>query len=104
MNETLTVVSMLVAGSGLGLIFFGGLWWTIRRGVSSTQPALWFSGSLILRTGIVMTGFYFACGGDYERLLLCLLGLIMAGLAVMWFTRQPGKSHIHPDQESSHAH
>ena len=47
MNETLSLVLALVAGVLLGAIFFGGLWWTVRKGVSSKQPALWFFGSLL---------------------------------------------------------
>jgi F1F0 ATPase subunit 2 len=34
----------------LGTIFFGGLWWTIRKGISSKQPAALFFFSLLLRT------------------------------------------------------
>jgi F1F0 ATPase subunit 2 len=58
MNETLTLVSALVTGVLLGAMFFGGLWWTVRKGVSSKRPALWFFGSLLLRTSIALAGFY----------------------------------------------
>ena len=59
----------LVAGVLLGAIFFGGLWWTVRKGVSSKQPALWFFGSLLLRMSIALAGFYFVGRGHWERLL-----------------------------------
>ena len=59
MNETLTLVLAWVAGVVLGAIFFGGLWWTVRKGVSSQRPALWFFGSLLLRMSIALAGFYF---------------------------------------------
>ena len=41
-----------LAGALLGAFFFGGLWWTVQKGVASERPALWFLGSLLLRTGI----------------------------------------------------
>src|SRR5579864_8194595 len=82
MNETLILVLALVTGVLLGAMFFGGLWWTVRKGVSSKQPALWFLGSLLLRTSIAMAGFYFVARGHWERLLVCLLGFIMARLIV----------------------
>ncbi len=41
----------------LGTIFFGGLWWTIRRGVSSKQPAALFFFSLLLRTALPWLAF-----------------------------------------------
>lgn len=82
MNETLSLVLILVIGALLGAIFFGGLWWTIQKGVSSKQPACWFFGSLLLRTGIALAGFYFTAHGHWERLLACLLGFIIARLIV----------------------
>ena len=57
MNESLTLVLAWMAGGMLGAIFFGGLWWTVLKGVSSKQPALLFFGSLLLRMSIALTGF-----------------------------------------------
>jgi F1F0 ATPase subunit 2 len=88
MTETLPVLLAGIAGGALGAIFFGGLWWTVRQGVRSRQPALWFLGSLLLRTGIVLAGFYFVAGHHWERLLVCLLGFVMARLAVTRLTRR----------------
>ena len=103
MNDTLTLVRAWVAGGMLGTIFFGGLWWTVRTSVSSKQPAPWFFGSLLLRTGMAMAGFYFVSGGHWERLLLCLLGFLMARLAVTWLTRLSAEHQTRPVQEASHA-
>ena len=94
MNETLSLVLALVAGVLLGAMFFGGLWWTVRKGVSSKQPALWFFGSLLLRTSIALAGFYFVAGGHWERLLVCLLGFVMARLIVTRLTRPRRKSQL----------
>jgi F1F0 ATPase subunit 2 len=88
MNETLILVLAGGAGVALGAIFFGGLWWTVRNGVSSKQPALWFSLSLLLRTGITLAGFYFVGGSDWKRLLSCLIGFVVARLAVTRVSRQ----------------
>jgi len=87
MNETLTLILAGVAGVALGAIFFGGLWWTVRKGVPSPRPALWFFGSMVLRMGIILAGFYFVGGGQWERLLACLLGFIVARFIVMRLTR-----------------
>ena len=89
MNETLALILTLLAGVLLGAIFFGGLWWTIRRGVSSKQPAALFFFSLLLRTGIALAGFYFVARGDWRRILSCLLGFILARILVTWLTRVP---------------
>jgi len=65
MNETLMLVLAGVTGFVLGAVFFGGLWWTVRKGVSSPRPALWFFGSMLLRMSIVLVGFYFIGSGHW---------------------------------------
>ena len=62
MNEPLGLASALVAGVLLGAFFFGGLWWTVRKGLSSKRAALWFLGSMLLRMSVALTGFYFVSG------------------------------------------
>jgi len=63
-------------------VFFGGLWWTVQRAMSSPRVALWFFGSLFLRTAIVLAGFYLACGDDWQRWLAAMLGFGAARVAV----------------------
>jgi F1F0 ATPase subunit 2 len=95
MNETIILAAALAAGVLLGAIFFGGLWWTVRKGVTAKNPALWFLVSLLLRMGIVLAGFYFVARGDWEKLLLCLLGFLIARVVVLRLTR--------PNKETNHA-
>jgi len=87
MNEILHVLPALIVGMLLGAMFFGGLWWTVRKGVSSTRPALWFFGSLLLRTSMTLVGFYVVSDGHWERLLVCLLGFTIARLIATRLTR-----------------
>ena len=102
-SDTLSLLLALIGGVLLGAIFFGGLWWTVRKGVSSRQPALWFLGSLLVRTGAVLGGLYLVANGDWQRLLPCLVGFVMAQLVVTRLTRPTGDSQIRPSQEASHA-
>lgn len=92
MHETLSLVLAWMAGGVLGTMFFGGLWWTVRKGVSSPLPALWFVGSLLLRTSLTLAGMYVVSGGQWDRLLPCLLGFVMARLVVTRLKR-PKASH-----------
>ena len=52
---------------------------------------------------IALAGFYLCRGGHWERLLLCLLGFVIARLVVTWLTRLPAKADTQPTQEASHA-
>src|SRR5450830_1215427 len=86
MSEIMQLTLALLAGMMLGAMFFGGLWWTVLKGVASPRPALWFLGSLLLRTGMVVAGFYFVSGGDWKRLLGCLFGFVIARLIIIRLT------------------
>jgi F1F0 ATPase subunit 2 len=103
MNDPLMLVVAGLAGFGLGIVFFGGLWWTVRRAILSSRPALWFLGSMMLRMGIVVAGFYYAGGGQWQRLLLCMPGFVLARLVVMRFTRVPDKNPNSHTEEPHHA-
>lgn len=103
MNETLSLVMALLAGLLLGAIFFGGLWWTVQKGLSSRRPELWFLGSLLLRTSTAVAGFYFVSGGHWGRLLVCLLGFVIVRRIVMRLTRQPAEEQNQLTTEAGHA-
>ena len=96
MTETLALILAAAAGLALGAIFFGGLWWTVRNGISSPRPALWFLVSSLLRMIIALAGFYFVSAGRWQRLLLCLLGFFIARLLVTWMTRSEKEAHRAP--------
>lgn len=91
MVDPLSLVSALASGMALGAFFFGGLWWTVRKGVKSGRIALWFIGSLLLRTSLVMLGFYFVMGDSWQRLLAGLLGFALARVIVTRLTRPAGQ-------------
>jgi F1F0 ATPase subunit 2 len=102
MNDTLGLMLGLLVGVVLGAMFFGGLWWTVQRGVSSNRPVLWFFGSMLLRTSIALAGFYLVARVHWERLLICLLGFLIARLIVTRFTRVREKP-TNLAEEVSHA-
>ena len=101
MNETLVLAA--AAGVLLGALFFGGLWWTVRRGVSAKWPALLFLGSMVLRTGVTVAGFYVASGGQWQRLLACLLGFTLARVLVTWLAGPPVAPQHCSAKEAGHA-
>ena len=91
MNETWDVMLALLTGAVRGTFFFGGLWWTIHRGMTSDRSALWFCGSWLLRTSVTLAGFFLIARGDLVRLLTCLLGFVFARMIVMRLTRDAAK-------------
>lgn len=95
MHDLTALLLAWLAGLLLGAVFFGGLWWTVRRGMVSTRPALWFFLSLVLRLSLVLLGFYFVGQGDWRRLVACLVGFVLARILVTRLT-------VNSEQEASH--
>ena len=97
MSDIPVLALAFVAGALLGAFFFGGLWWTVQKGVTSERPALWFLGSLLLRTGVILAGFYFVSQGHWSRLVACLLGFLIARVIVVkWLsTSAGGRARLH---------
>lgn len=102
MNETLIMILAFVAGIALGIIFFGGLWFTVKKALTAKIPALWLIGSFILRIGIALAGFYFVGSGVWQRLVLCLLGFILARFIVIHFTKTKHAIQLEIRKEVTH--
>ncbi len=103
MNEGLHLLLAAFAGLLLGAFFFGGLWWTVQRGLTRARPALWFIGSLLLRVGVTVMGFLLVGDGYWQRLALCMAGFIVARWTVQRFTRTTAVPPPHPSQQAPHA-
>jgi F1F0 ATPase subunit 2 len=103
MRELLFLAAASAAGLLLGAIFFGGLWFTVRKGVSSRRPALWFFCSLSLRMSVALAGFYFVSGGRWERLLACLLGFLVARLVITRLTKSSVEDRPRDTEEARYA-
>ncbi len=84
-----SMAMVVIAGFALGLIFYGGLWWTVQHLSDFQRPALVLLVGALLRLGSVLGGFYALARGEWSNLLLCLLGFVLARLAVTWATRLP---------------
>ncbi len=93
---TESLILAWLAGVALGVFFFAGLWWTVRKGLVSKTPAAWFLLSFLVRMSVVLGGFYWiAQQGEWQLLSMALLGLIMARMALTRLAPPP--------QEASHA-
>lgn len=87
MNEIPYVILAIGAGFLLGIFFFAGLWWTVKKATSSGHPALLFITSTIIRSCVILIGFYFVSGRYWERFLGCIVGFIIARIIVIRFTK-----------------
>jgi F1F0 ATPase subunit 2 len=92
MSEYLHLLLALLEGAFLGVFFFYGLWMTVRKLESSKQVALLFFVSMLLRTSIVMLGFYFILGDNWQHLVAGLIGFVIVRIIVTRITRSTDQS------------
>ena len=102
MIEIVYMILAFIVGLLLGTIFFGGLWFTVKKLATSKIPALWFLGSFLLRVGITLTGFYYISSGSWQRLLICVAGFITARYSVIYFTKSNNEKQVLLNKEVSH--
>jgi F1F0 ATPase subunit 2 len=86
-NDFGPVIEALAAGLILGAVFFGGLWWTVLRGLTAANPALWFALSVLIRMAIMVSAFYYVARSGWPSLIACLCGFLVARIAVTRLTR-----------------
>jgi F1F0 ATPase subunit 2 len=103
MSDIPALALALLAGTLLGVFFFAGLWWTVQKGLTSQTPALWFLGSLVLRTSMTLTAFYFVSQGHWSRLGTCLLGFVIARVVVAKWLARTAEVQPSLEKETSHA-
>jgi F1F0 ATPase subunit 2 len=89
-------IGAVIYGGFLGAAFFAGLWWTIRRALTAAHPAPWFAGSLLLRMGILLAGFYAIAAVGWQALILSLLGFLLSRMIVTRLTRPALKNQHAP--------
>ena len=88
-------------GVVLGIFFYGGLFWTVSKAVTSVgqanrNVAPWFLVSQFIRTGITVAGFYFASKESWKGLLFCFAGFLLGRVVVTRGTRpRPKTEGIH---------
>jgi F1F0 ATPase subunit 2 len=79
--NTTTLIALgagLVAGPALGAFYSVALWKTAQRLPVAKSPTRLILGSFVLRTAVVMAGFYFISRfGHWAFLALALMGFIL---------------------------
>jgi len=76
-------VALAAAGGGLiGLLYFGTLWWTVRRLPSARHPAMLVAGSFVIRGAAAAGGIVVVSGGQLLALVAAVAGFL-AGRTIL---------------------
>lgn len=85
------VLVSLVAGGVLGLLYFGGLWWTVHKVQKSNRPILFYSVSFATRLILIATCLILLLQVGSWHLLISLAGFYLARLVLVYQARPVAK-------------
>lgn len=102
MNEMIYLMMVFLAGFVLGILFFGGLWLTVKKVVISQRPALWLIGSFLIRVSITLIGFYYLSQGSWKNLLVAVSGFIIARTLIIYGTKSLEGNPIQFKKQTRH--
>jgi F1F0 ATPase subunit 2 len=104
MHDAVRFAPAAAAGAFMGALFFGGLWWTVKRALASPYAGVWFSASLLVRTAAALTGVYSLTRGHSERLPACLAGFLVSRLVATRMVGDPDRMMPAPAEEGHAPH
>lgn len=88
----LPALSIVLAAAGgvlVGLLFFGTLWWTVRRLASARNPALLVAGTFLIRTAVAAIGIVIVSRGELLLLLVAVGGFLVARTTLIRVVGRP---------------
>jgi len=71
------MILSFIVGSLLGIVFFGGLYLTVRKLSSMKYPALFMMLSLLARLVVLAGGIYLIMDGEIRNLLSAMAGVLL---------------------------
>lgn len=101
MNEIIEIIIIFICGIILGVIFFGGLWLTVKKGITSKMPGILFVASFFIRTVITLLGFYFLGANNPKNMAACLVGFVVTRFAIKYYTKSE-KNKTFIEKEVTH--
>jgi F1F0 ATPase subunit 2 len=84
MADPVQLLLAIAAGLALGLVHFGGLWWTVQRLPTATRPVLLMLLSAAARVALVLPALVWFAVESVPSLACALIGLLMARTLLLW--------------------
>lgn len=101
MSPVLNLIAAALAGAGLGLVYFGGLWMVVRKLSKWRHPVPVLITSFVVRTAVVVLGFYVVMDGQWERALALLAGFLLARIVLSSQLRPARETASTPAEEAT---
>lgn len=86
----------LIGGLVAGVVFFGGLRWTVGRLPGAKRPALLATVSFIVRSVVLAAVLVIAGDGELVRILVAVVGILVVRSLMV----RSAKRHLQPVEET----
>jgi F1F0 ATPase subunit 2 len=86
--ELLLYITAAGGGVVLGLVYFLGLWLTVKKVPGVRRPYLFLSGSFLIRMALVLAGFYVLLTYNWTYLILAMVTFLITR---HWVIQRKGK-------------
>jgi F1F0 ATPase subunit 2 len=84
------VILGFIGGIALGLVFFGGLYWSVNQLPRAKNPGLLMMASMLVRMAILLAGLYFVMAGELKNLLAAVVGvMVVKFVMIAWVRKNP---------------
>ena len=77
-DRFIILAAMLVVGFAVGIVYFHGLWLTLSRYTGKKHFGSKLLISFLIRLALAISAFYFFMQNDWQRLILLLIGFLIA--------------------------
>jgi len=88
-DRFIILVAMLVVGFAVGIVYFQGLWLTLSRYSGKKHFSSRLLVSFVLRLALAIAVFYYCMQDDWQRLILQLIGFLIARQVMIRRLREP---------------
>jgi len=84
-----------IGGILLGIIFFGGLYWSVNQLTKVQYPAALMIVSALVRMGIILFGVYLLADNNIKNVLAILIGIILVKVIMIFIVqKKPTKGEL----------
>ena len=87
-SELITLAARFAGGITIGLFFFGGLAWTVRRLPGARHPAVLVLTSFVVRMSVTVAGLALLGGRKWQHYLAAMVGFVFAKLTAVTLQRE----------------
>jgi F1F0 ATPase subunit 2 len=82
-QSSFTLVALFFIGGVIGLVFFSGLWLSLKWCITQNGRYLWHFVGFILRAGFVCSAFFLLMQGSWQRLTALVVGFLCVRIIVV---------------------